>query len=114
MPENSPAAKVSSTLSSAIFRYLNAVASSQIGDEASIIAFLKLFNGLLKVLWLRCLPYYKTMIEIDNFVFSKARMTPDAVPGMLLTVDIISGKRIVMDYTLTSIKRATDVAFREK
>ena len=59
-------------------------------------------------------PYYETMIEIGNPVFSKAGITPDAVPGMQVTVDIIGGKRTVMDYILTPIKRATDVAFREK
>lgn len=33
---------------------------------------------------------------------------------MQVTVDIIGGKRTVMDYILTPIKWATDVAFREK
>jgi len=47
-------------------------------------------------------------------VFSKAGITLDAVPGMQATFDIIDGKRTVMDYILTPIKRATDVAFREK
>ena len=59
-------------------------------------------------------PYSETMIEIGNPVFSKAGITPDAVPGMQVTVDIIGGMRTVMDYILTPIKRATDVAFREK
>jgi multidrug efflux pump subunit AcrA (membrane-fusion protein) len=59
-------------------------------------------------------PYYETMIEIGNPVFSIPGITPDAVPGMQVTVDIIGGKRTVMDYILTPIKRATDVAFREK
>ena len=54
------------------------------------------------------------MIEIGNLAFSKAGITPDAVLGMLATVDIIGGKRTVMDYILTPIKRATDVAFRKK
>ena len=59
-------------------------------------------------------PYYETRIKIGNPMFSKAGITPDAVPGMQVTVDIIGGKRTVMDYILTPIKRATDVAFREK
>ena len=33
---------------------------------------------------------------------------------MQVTVDIIGGKRTLMDYILTSIKRAIDVAFHEK
>ena len=59
-------------------------------------------------------PYYETMIEIGNPVFSKAGITLDAVPGMQVTFDIIGGKRTVMDYILTPIKRVTDVASREK
>ena len=35
-------------------------------------------------------------------------------PGMLVTADIIGGKRTVLDYILSPIKRATDAAFREK
>ena len=59
-------------------------------------------------------PYYKTMIEIGNPLFSKARITPDTVLGMQVAVDIIGGKRTVMDYNLIPIKRTTNVAFREK
>ena len=54
------------------------------------------------------------MIGIGDLAFSKAEITLDAVSVMQLTVDIIGGKRTVMDYILTPIKRATDVAFREK
>ena len=54
------------------------------------------------------------MIEIGNPVFSKAGITPDAMPGMQVTVNIIGGKRTVIDYVLTPIKRAADVVFREK
>jgi hypothetical protein len=50
VPENSPAAKASSTMIFAIFTYLGAAPSSQIGDEASIIAFSELFNSFFKVL----------------------------------------------------------------
>ena len=92
MPENSPAAKASSTMIFAIFTYFGAAPSSQIDDEASIIAFSELFNSLLKFLWLRYLPYYETMIGIGDLAFSKAEITLDAVSVMQLTVDIISGK----------------------
>jgi hypothetical protein len=54
------------------------------------------------------------MIEIGNPVFSKAGITPDAMPGMQVTDNIIGGKRTVIDYVLTPIKRATEVVFREK
>ena len=41
-------------------------------------------------------------------------MTPEIVPGMQVTVDIIGGKRTVLEYILSPIEKATSVAFREK
>ena len=58
--------------------------------------------------------YYETMIAIPNPVFATSGVTPDIVPGMQVTVDIIGGKRTVIDYILSPIKKATEVAFREK
>lgn len=58
--------------------------------------------------------YYETMIAIPDPVFATSGVTPDIVPGMQVTVDIIGGKRTVIDYILSPIKKATEVAFREK
>ena len=58
--------------------------------------------------------YYETMIAIPDPVFATSGVTPDIVPGMQVTVDIIGGKRTVIDYILSPIKKATGVAFREK
>ena len=79
-------------LNCGIFGYLSAAASSQIGDEASIIAFPELFNSLLKFLRLRGLPHYETMIETSNLLFSMAKIMLDAVLVMQVTIDIIAGK----------------------
>jgi len=38
----------------------------------------------------------------------------ELVPGMQATIDILGGKRTVMDYILTPIKKASRAAFREK
>ena len=59
-------------------------------------------------------PFYETLISIPDPVFATTGVAPDIVPGMRVTVDIIGGKRTVMDYILSPIQRATEVAFREK
>ena len=59
-------------------------------------------------------PYYETLIEIGDKGFPNSNVVPDIVPGMQVTVDIIGGKRTVLDYILSPIQKATAVAFREK
>ena len=59
-------------------------------------------------------PFYETLIAIPDPMFATTGVSPDIVPGMQVTVDIIGGKRTVMDYILSPIQRATEVAFREK
>ena len=58
-------------------------------------------------------PFYETIISIPNPKFSKATVEPDIVPGMTVVVDIIGGKRTVLDYILTPLDKATSVAFTE-
>lgn len=59
-------------------------------------------------------PYYETLIEISDKGFPNSNIVPDIVPGMQVTVDIIGGKRTVLDYILSPIQKAASVAFREK
>ena len=59
-------------------------------------------------------PYYETLIAIDDKGFPNSDVVPDIVPGMQVTVDIIGGKRTVLDYILSPIQKAASVAFREK
>lgn len=58
-------------------------------------------------------PYYETFISIPDPVFSISQARAEAIPGMQVTVDIIGGKRTVLSYLLSPIKRASEVAFRE-
>lgn len=58
-------------------------------------------------------PFYETIITVPDPVFPKIDLTPDIVPGMTVVVDIIGGKRTVLDYILSPIDRAARVAFRE-
>ena len=59
-------------------------------------------------------PYYETMIAISDRQFTNTDIVPEIVPGMQVTVDIIGGKRTVLEYILSPIEKATSVAFREK
>ncbi len=58
-------------------------------------------------------PYYETFIAIPDPVFPVSKVRAEAIPGMQVTVGIIGGKRTVLDYLLSPIKRASEVAFRE-
>ena len=59
-------------------------------------------------------PFYETLIEIPDLSFPRSPVKPDLVPGMQATIDILGGKRTVMDYILTPIQKASRAAFREK
>lgn len=60
------------------------------------------------------LPYYQTMIKIPDPVFPQPGIKPDIVPGMPVVVDVLGGKRTVLDYILSPIERAQTIVFREK
>ena len=59
-------------------------------------------------------PYYETLIAIGDKGFPNSNIVPEIVPGMQVTVDIIGGKRTVLNYILSPIQKAASVAFREK
>ena len=57
--------------------------------------------------------FMKTIITVPGPIFTKTGQSAEIIPGMTVVVDIIGGKRSVLDYILTPINRATSVAFRE-
>ena len=59
-------------------------------------------------------PYYETLIAIGDKGFPNSNIVPEIVPGIQVTVDIIGGKRTVLNYILSPIQKAASVAFREK
>ncbi|WP_318479823.1 HlyD family type I secretion periplasmic adaptor subunit [Photobacterium leiognathi] len=59
--------------------------------------------------------FYLVRIRTKHSQLIKKDGTPmPIIPGMLTTVDIISGKRTVLDYILNPILRAKDTAFKER
>ena len=59
-------------------------------------------------------PYFVTLIKIPDPQFEQSGFVPEVVPGMTVIVDVLGGKRKVMNYILSPIERAQSIAFREK
>lgn len=60
------------------------------------------------------LPYFVTMINIPDPVYPNSGFKPEITPGMTAIVDVIGGKRTILQYILSPIERAQQIAFREK
>ena len=60
------------------------------------------------------MPFYETIIAIPEVVFTKSPETPVITAGMPLQVDILGGKRTIMNYIMTPIQKSLATAFREK
>ena len=59
-------------------------------------------------------PYFVTMIKVPSPVFKETGIVAEIVPGTPVVVDMIAGKRTVLNYLLSPINRAQNIAFREK
>lgn len=60
------------------------------------------------------MPFYETIIAIPEVDFTKSPDEPVISSGMPLQVDILGGKRTVMEYIMTPIQKSLATAFREK
>ena len=60
------------------------------------------------------MPFYETVIAIPEVVFTKSPDIPIITAGMPLQVDILGGKRTIMNYIMTPIQKSLATAFREK
>ena len=59
-------------------------------------------------------PYFVTMIKIPDPIYPNSGFEPEITPGMTAIIDVIGGKRTVLQYILSPIERAQQIAFREK
>ena len=59
-------------------------------------------------------PYFVTMIKIPDPVYPNSGFAPEITPGMTAIIDVIGGKRTILQYILSPIERAQQIAFREK
>ena len=60
------------------------------------------------------MPFYETIIAIPEVAFTKSPDKPVITAGMPLQVDILGGKRTIMNYIMTPIQKSLATAFREK
>ena len=51
-------------------------------------------------------PYFVTLIKIPDPQFEQSGFAPEVVPGMTVIVDVLGGKRTVINYILSPIERA--------
>lgn len=59
--------------------------------------------------------YYQARVRTErNFLVDKSGETLPIIPGMIAEVDILTGKKTVLEYLLNPILRAKDKAFRER
>jgi len=58
--------------------------------------------------------FYETIIALPEVAFTKSPDEPVITAGMPLQVDILGGKRTVMNYIMTPIQKSLATAFREK
>jgi hypothetical protein len=58
-------------------------------------------------------PYYETEIKLTNTQLTESSVEPDLVAGMELTVDILGGKRTILEYVMSLILKAANTVFRE-
>lgn len=58
--------------------------------------------------------YYMAYLRTKGSILSKTKKKLPIIPGMVASVDIITGKRTVLDYLLYPITRARERAFTER
>lgn len=57
--------------------------------------------------------YYSVDIEVSGNLVDKAGKTYPLLPGMVATIEILAGKRTILDYFWQPITKGKDAAFRE-
>ncbi len=58
--------------------------------------------------------HFKVKLKTENKIFHKVKRALDILPGMTVEVDIITGKKSVLNYLLKPLLRTKHSAFREK
>lgn len=59
-------------------------------------------------------PYYTVIIRTNDSTLRGAKGNHDIIPGMVCNVDIMTGKKTIMQYLLKPINKAREQAFRER
>ena len=59
-------------------------------------------------------PYYQVRVSTDRSALEKDGKDYSIIPGMISTVDIITGRKTILGYLLKPINKARDEALRER
>lgn len=59
-------------------------------------------------------PYYRVLVKTDANTITRAGEAMRAIPGMVANVDILTGRKSVLQYLLTPVLRTRDEAMRER
>jgi len=59
-------------------------------------------------------PYYQVRVSTDSSVLSKDGKSYAIIPGMICTVEIMTGRKTILSYLLKPINKARDEALRER
>lgn len=59
-------------------------------------------------------PYFEVRIKTQKATLSKGTETYNITPGMICTVDIMTGRKTILDYLLKPINKARQEAFTER
>lgn len=58
-------------------------------------------------------PYYPVMVEVQSALEDAKGRPLDIVPGMVAQIDVLTGRRSVLDYLVQPVVKMKDTAFRE-
>lgn len=59
-------------------------------------------------------PYYQVRVSTDSSVLAKDGKSYAIIPGMICTVEIMTGRKTILSYLLKPINKARDEALRER
>jgi len=59
-------------------------------------------------------PYYRVLVKTDTNTITRAGDAMRAIPGMVANVDILTGRKSVLQYLLRPVLRTRDEAMRER
>lgn len=59
-------------------------------------------------------PYYQVLVSTDRSALEKDGKSYSIIPGMISTVDIITGRKTILSYLLKPINKARNEALRER
>lgn len=58
--------------------------------------------------------FYPVQVQVESRLYDASGVALDIVPGMVAQIDILTGKRTILDYIIQPVVKIKETAFREK